>query len=272
MDLESRMRENWFEGNLDNCIIIAREYADEQAESVKQALSKLQLQYLEATELNSKLVNNNTNLKAELSQARTEERARIVEICDEIIFHEQADVLYPHKRKTKMSEQTTTPTETKYEAKFIRWMEIGNYHLVDGEYVELRKLSEEELKTLYDRFVDSTTGISLSNSAELIEPSETTLHKKLEAELQKHRDDLTTKGTIVESILQKEIDDLKAENKKLQKDVDDFAKAYAKQVQLLVDVSDKVKTIIGIEPIEFVKKELVELKEVLLKHMEESAK
>jgi hypothetical protein len=30
-----------------------------------------------------------------LEEARTDERARIVTICDEIIFHEQADALYP---------------------------------------------------------------------------------------------------------------------------------------------------------------------------------
>jgi hypothetical protein len=84
-------------------------------------------------------------------------------------------------RRSKMSEQTYTLAETKYERKFIRWMEIGNYHLVDGEFVELRRLSEEEMKTLYSRFIDSTTGVSPSDSAELIEPSETTSEEKLES-------------------------------------------------------------------------------------------
>ena len=160
----------------------------------------------------------------------------------DIFFNEQE--LLPINVELELRFQE--PQATKYPFDFAEWMKEKNIPLhKDGKFYSCGwvVLKDEQVEEFYSRFIESTLKPFSEQAKDLpqLKPGE-------------------------------KIDTVGEEKEELEKNLNESLKVIAEQQQLIIDITDKIRTIIGIEPIEFVKKELEELKEVLLTHMEKSVK
>jgi len=146
MDLELRFREKYFDVTangrtiknlvkIDDALTIAREYANKQTESAKQALNKLQLQYLEATEQIGQLKAENKSLVLQLNQA----------IESDAKLNESLRVL-----KAENEKLSVILSETFRTIKEAPELNMGNY-------------TDDEVEALNDKMIEAFGILSQSN-------------------------------------------------------------------------------------------------------------